>query len=126
MSNDFSMKNDLYKILTLQEWNTAKKNGAVVTELDQNDGFIHLSTSSQLGLTLSLYFKDHKNVVLLQLDTNKLKDKVVFEEPVPKGSRAGLFPHIYGELLTEQITKVWYLERGAFVLPDEVLIQSET
>ena len=63
--NGFSMKHDVYKILTLEEWNTAKKNGKVITELDQNDGFVHLSTSNQLGLTLSLYFKDHKNVVLL-------------------------------------------------------------
>ena len=50
--NGFSMKHDVYKILTLEEWNTAKKNGKVITELDQNDGFVHLSTSNQLGLSL--------------------------------------------------------------------------
>lgn len=124
--NEYSSKHDVYKILTLQEWDTAKKNGRVITDLDQRDGFIHLSSSSQLSLTLSLYFKDYKEVVLLQVDTDKVKDKLIFEEPVPKGSRAGLFPHIYGELLTEQITKAWVLERGAFLLPEEILIQSET
>ena len=123
--NGFSMKYDVYKILTLDEWKAAKENGKVITELDQNDGFVHLSTSSQLGLTLSLYFKDHKKVVLLQVDTNMIEDKLIFEEPIPKGDRAGLFPHIYGELLTEHITKSWFLERGAFILPDEVLAQSE-
>ena len=120
------MKHDVYKILTLEEWNTAKKNGKVITELDQNDGFVHLSTSNQLGLTLSLYFKDHKNVVLLQINTQMLKDKLIFEEPIPKNDRTGLFPHIYGELSTEHITKSWFLERGAFALPDEVLAQSES
>tara|TARA_B100001057_G_scaffold93247_1_gene89606 strand:+ start:740 stop:1216 length:477 start_codon:yes stop_codon:yes gene_type:complete len=124
--NGFSMKHDVYKILTLEEWNTAKKNGKVITELDQNDGFVHLSTSNQLGLTLSLYFKDHKNVVLLQINTQMLKDKLIFEEPISKNDRTGLFPHIYGELSTEHITKSWFLERGAFALPDEVLAQSES
>ena len=126
ISNEFSIKHDVYKILTPKEWETAKENGKVLTEPDHNDGFIHLSTSSQLGLTLSLYYKDYKEVVLLQVDTDKVKDKLILEEPVPRGSRSGFFPHIYGELLTEQITKVWYLERGAFVLPEEILIQSET
>ncbi len=122
----FSMKHNLYKILTLQEWDNAKKSGYVITDLDQNDGFIHLSTSIQLGLTLSLYFKDYKKVALLQVDTDMVKDKLIFEESVPKGSRAGLFPHIYADLLTEQIIEVWLLERGAFILPEEILTQSES
>ncbi len=119
------MTYNVYKILTPEEWNAAKENGKVITELDQNDGFVHLSTSSQLGLTLSLYFRDHKKVALLQVDTNMIEDKLIFEESISKGDRAGLFPHIYGELSIEHITKSWFLERGAFILPDEVLAQCE-
>ena len=43
----------IYKVLTLNEWQSAKESGTIVTEIDQNDGFVHLSTSSQLSATLS-------------------------------------------------------------------------
>jgi len=36
--------NDVYKILTLEEWENASKTGFVITELDKKDGFIHLSS----------------------------------------------------------------------------------
>ena len=52
--------NDIYKILTEDEWNQASKIGYVETALDKEDGFIHFSTSKQLPLTLKLYFKDSK------------------------------------------------------------------
>mgnify|MGYP001366646985 FL=1 len=56
LGGKFRMVNDVYKILTLEQWENASKTGFIVTELDKKDGFIHLSTSSQLALTLSLFF----------------------------------------------------------------------
>ena len=56
---EFRLVNDVYKILTLEEWENASKTGFVVTELDKKDGFIHLSTSSQLAAILSLFFTQH-------------------------------------------------------------------
>ena len=49
--------NSIYKVLTEEEWEHAISLGYVVTKLDNDDGFIHLSTSKQLALTLHLYFK---------------------------------------------------------------------
>ncbi|MDA8683998.1 DUF952 domain-containing protein, partial [Gammaproteobacteria bacterium] len=37
----------IYKVLTLDEWQLAKELGKIVTDIDQEDGFIHLSTSRQ-------------------------------------------------------------------------------
>ena len=48
----------IYKVLTQEEWEHAISFGYVVTKLDNDDGFIHLSTSKQLALTLRLYFKN--------------------------------------------------------------------
>tara|TARA_B100001964_G_scaffold46771_1_gene52245 strand:+ start:233 stop:481 length:249 start_codon:yes stop_codon:yes gene_type:complete len=48
LGGKFRLANDVYKILTLDEWEDASKTGFVVTELDKKDGFVHLSTSSQL------------------------------------------------------------------------------
>ena len=53
------MVNDVYKILTIEQWENASKTGFIVTELDKKDGFVHLSSSSQLALTLSLFFTEH-------------------------------------------------------------------
>ena len=124
---EFSMKDKVYKVLRANEWETASNTGKIVTDLDSGDGFIHLSTAVQLAATLSFFFQDSDEVFLLQLDLEKLDiDKLLYEEPYPnEGKRKSAFPHLYSELRTDQIANVWNLERGAFNLPEEVLLQAE-
>ena len=124
---EFSMTDKVYKVLRANEWETASNTGKIVTDLDNVDGFIHLSTAVQLAATLSFFFQDSDEVFLLQLDLEKLdKDKLLYEEPYPnEGKRKSAFPHLYSELRTDQIANVWILERGAFNLPEEVLLQVE-
>jgi uncharacterized protein (DUF952 family) len=119
--------NNVYKVLRANEWEEASRTGLIVTELDVEDGFVHLSTAIQLAATLSLYFKGSDKVILLELDIKRIdKDKFVFEEPHSNNAaRKSAFPHLYSELTTKQISNVWFLERGAFILPEEVLLQSE-
>ena len=50
------MTNDVYKILTEEEWRQGKASSKIITKLDLKDGFVHLSTASQLNASLSLYF----------------------------------------------------------------------
>ena len=64
------MKN-VYKILREYEWEEAKESGQIITALDRQDGFIHLSTASQLAGTLAFFFKDSDSLHLLQLDQKK-------------------------------------------------------
>jgi len=120
-------ENNVYKILRTNEWEEASLTGSIFSEVDTKDGFIHLSTAVQLAATLSFYFKDSEIVFLLQLDLEKIeKDKLIFERPIPKdGLRKGSFPHLYSELTTDQICKMWTIERGAFSLPQEVILQAE-
>ena len=120
-------ENNVYKVLRVNEWEDTSRTGLIVTELDVEDGFIHLSTAVQLAATLSLYFEASEQVFLLELDMEKIdKDKIIFEEPYPNnGIRKSAFPHLYSELTTKQISNVWSLKRGAFILPEEVLLQSE-
>ena len=70
--------NDIYKILTENEWDEACLKGYIDTSLDQEDGFIHFSSARQLALTLQLYFKNEENLVLLQIDTSKLNEEIIF------------------------------------------------
>ena len=121
------MSNKAYKVLKPDEWAEASSTGKIITDLDKRDGFIHLSTASQLAATLSFYFQDSEEVILLQLDLDKInKDKLLYEEPYPnEGKRKSPFPHLYSELRTDEIANVWSLKRGAFDLPEEVLLQAE-
>ena len=120
-------ENNVYKILRTNEWEEASLTGSILSEVDTKDGFIHLSTAVQLAATLSFFFKDSETAFLLQLDMEKIDiNKLIFEEPYPNdGLRKGSFPHLYCELTTGQISKVWTIERGAFSLPQEVILQAE-
>ena len=125
LTKEFNLNNKIYKVLTLDEWEQAQASGAIITELDKADGFIHLSTATQLNATLSLYFGKEESVVLLQVEHAQIHDKLKFEAPAPPGNRTSKFPHYYGALNIKAVSKVWQLKRGAFEIPIEVMLQAE-
>ena len=104
------MKENLYKILTPEEWSLSKDSGLITTALDLKDGFIHLSNAAQLSTTLALYFSDHKEVILLLPDLKQIQDKLIYEEVGFKSKRSGKFGHLYAELKVSQIYKSWVLK----------------
>ena len=124
-TKEFNLDNQIYKVLTLSEWDKAQALGVIITELDIKDGFIHLSTAAQLNATLFLYFAKEESVVLLQVDHSQTHDRIKFEAPIPAGNRSGLFPHYYGDLNIDAVSRVWHLKRGAFEIPIEVMLQAE-
>ena len=119
------MTNDVYKILTEEEWRQGKASSKIITKLDLKDGFVHLSTASQLNASLSLYFSNESRVVLAQINLSKIKNNLKYEDASNANNRSGKFPHFYGILNTNMILKTWQLKRSAFCLPREVLLQAE-
>ena len=121
------MSKNVYKILREYEWEEAKESGQITTALDKQDGFIHLSTASQLTATLAFFFKDSVSLQLLQLNLDEIDEtKLIYEFPEPKeGKRKSAFPHLYTQLRTNQIFQSWNIKRGSFSLPEEVLLQAE-
>ena len=115
--------NDLYKVLTISEWENANENGFIETSLDNEDGFVHLSSSKQLALTLSLYFESESKLILLQIDDSEFGSSLVHEEI--EGQRQGRFAHLYNKLSIDQISKKWIIERNSFDIPVEILQQIE-
>ena len=122
---EMKKETNVYKILTQEEWLISKKNGYITTDLDIKDGFIHLSTAKQLAATLYYFFKKDESLILIQFNSNDLGSKLVFEEPYPKEKRKGLFPHFYSQLNIERISNFWEIQRGAFILPEEVILEQE-
>jgi len=125
LTQGFNIKNDVYKVLTINEWEAAETLGFIITESDQKDGFVHLSNASQLSVTLALYFSQEDIVVLLQLDNSKIKDNLKYEETIPAGNRKGAFPHYFGDLNINTVAATWKLDREAFEIPIEVILQAE-
>ena len=119
--------NNVYKILREYEWEEAKESGQITTALDKQDGFIHLSTAAQLAVTLAFFFKDSGSLQLLQLNLDKIDEtQLIYESPLPnEGKRKSPFPHLYSQLMTDQVLNSWVIERGAFDLPEEVILQAE-
>ena len=119
------MKEKLFKILTPHEWDISKVSGFITTELDLNDGFIHLSNAAQLPTTLALYFSEHEEVILLLPELKQVQDKLIYEAVDSQRKRSGKFGHLYAELKLSQISKSWVLKRGAFKIPEDILLEAE-
>ena len=112
----------VFKVLTLKEWKEASQTGQIATELDQQDGFVHLSSATQLNMTLSLYFSKEEKVILLQINESDIAEGLTYES---SDKRGGEFAHFYGELSTQKISQLWQLDRSAFSLPSEIMLQAE-
>jgi len=121
-ANPLTVEKTVYKVLTLTEWDEASQMGQIETVLDQQDGFIHLSSATQLNMTLSLYFSKEEKVILLQINESDIAEGLTYERADKRG---GEFAHFYGELSTQKISQLWQLDRSAFSLPSEVMLQAE-
>jgi uncharacterized protein (DUF952 family) len=121
------MKNqNVYKILSIREWDEAQQLGYINTGLDKKDGFIHLSNANQLAASLELYFSEYEEVMLLLPKMKKI-ESYLKHEPTDAGSkRKGFFAHLYGNLMIEDVEKSWLIKRGAFQLPLSILLEAES
>ena len=116
---------NVYKILSIREWDDAQKIGYINTDLDKKDGFIHFSNANQLAASLELYFSDHEEVILLLPCMRKIESNLKYEPTDAGSKRSGFFAHLYGDLKIEDIEKSWQIKRGAFQLPKSILLEAE-
>lgn len=84
----------VYKILTPDLWNSATGDDVPPMLIDESDGFIHLSSASQLAETLALHFKGQSGLIILSIRVADIAADLRWEP-----SRGGqLFPHVYGHV----------------------------
>lgn len=108
----------VYKICPRAAWEGAIAAGVYLGSADDlRDGFIHLSTASQLAGTVARHFAGQRDLVLVRLEAASLGEALRYEP-----SRGGaLFPHLYGpldpRLATEVVALPWDDVAGAHVLP---------
>ncbi|CAL4925961.1 unnamed protein product [Urochloa decumbens] len=83
----------VYRISTANEWADLQRTGATLGgDLDRSTGCIHLSDLSQVKMTLKNFFLGRNDLYLLQIDTSKLADGLIYEA----SDDNSYFPHFYG------------------------------
>tara|TARA_B100001057_G_scaffold289737_1_gene289790 strand:+ start:170 stop:481 length:312 start_codon:yes stop_codon:yes gene_type:complete len=93
----------VYRVMDIKEWNNFKKEKKFYgNEFDLASGFIHLSTRSQIKDTINLYFKDQKDLVILEICEKKIKENIKWE--ISRNNQ--LFPHLYGFLKLFDVKKI--------------------
>lgn len=68
----------------------------------QTEGFIHCSYEDQLDAMIERYYDTADRLLILKLNTEKLRSKLV-EEPSTGGA---VFPHIYGRINMDAVVAV--------------------
>ena len=106
-------------------WLAATKMGSYHADSLSTEGFIHCSKPSQIVAVANNFYYGQQGLVLLVIDSLKLKAELKWEppaEPEPTHARAGeLFPHIYGPLNLDAVLEVLAFEPdkdGYFTLPE--------
>lgn len=118
-----------YKILTRPEMEALKANGRFEgSAQDAADGFIHLSTDSQLTRTADLHFAGKTDLFVATVDVQAAGASIKWEI----SPRSGLvFPHLYGVLEQRLVLRIVRLrrdDRGRVVLdaaPDRAETQGD-
>lgn len=107
------MSDIAFKLADRAEWEAARAAGAYGgSPVDLADGFIHLSTASQLQGTVSKHYPGRTDLILATVDLSRV-DALTWEP-----SRGGdLFPHLYAPLPFSAVT----LERRLSVDADGVM-----
>lgn len=96
----------IYKICTRALWEETERTGMFPgMPIDIQDGYIHFSTAEQQTETLRKYFAEQKDIVVLTVESDTLGEALKWE-PSSSGTRAGLFPHLYGVLKRTDVMAV--------------------
>ncbi|MEM6635510.1 MAG: DUF952 domain-containing protein [Pseudomonadota bacterium] len=92
----------VFKIFRQSEWNDFATVGTTRgAAIDLSDGYIHLSTSTQVAETAEKHFGGAEDLILLAFDPDALGAALRWEK-----SRGGQdFPHLYRSLSIDEV--IW-------------------
>lgn len=105
-------------ITTPSAWTEAQRIGEYTVPSLETEGFIHCSTASQVVAVAQRFYKGQRGLVLLILDSDRIRPEVRYEPGTDKPDE--LFPHIYGPLNLDAVTRVVEFEpdaNGDWTLP---------
>jgi len=95
----------IYHITTRITWEQARTQGAYAADTLATEGFIHCSTGEQVEGTLNRYFRERRDLLLLEIDPLKIAAQLRYEL-----AHGELYPHIYGPIPSDAVLKTHTLE----------------
>ncbi|MEM9619873.1 MAG: DUF952 domain-containing protein [Pseudomonadota bacterium] len=110
----------VYRLAARAEWAEAQKTGRVpLREIDQEDGYVHLSTRNQLLETAKLHFAGARDLLALEIPLAGIESQVRFELAPKRGEE---FPHLYAPLETTSVKRALALVRvdDGFAIGDAI------
>jgi uncharacterized protein (DUF952 family) len=117
----------IFHIAGKAEWQPAVESGVYEPPSLATEGFIHCSTVDQVVESANRFFRGRQDLVLLSIDTERLKGAVRFEKPAnPEDARRRkLFPHIYGPLSLSAVIQTldFPCDNQTFRLPEGLLTE---
>jgi uncharacterized protein (DUF952 family) len=93
----------IYHITTDASWNYAREIGSYTVSSLKDEGFIHCSQQNQLADVKRRYYEGRNDLLLLYIDSDKLKSPVIFEW---SPSVQDTFPHVYGPINIDAVIEV--------------------
>jgi len=99
----------IYILVQPQTWEIARKSRLFYEVSLSEEGFIHACEWRQLDRVANHYFPDADNLVLVAIDTARVKPQIRWELSRSTGDT---YPHIYGPLNVDATTEIELLERG--------------
>jgi len=92
----------IFHICTEQSWNDQKNSPVYIHSSLESENFIHCSEDHQVQGVLQRYFHGQSDLIILTINSSKVYPKIQYDE-APNGE---VYPHIYGPLNKDAITKV--------------------
>jgi len=105
-------------ITTKSAWQSAQEADQYTLPSLTTEGFIHCSTVEQVVPVAERFYAGQHGLVLLVLDSDRIRSEVRYEPGTDKPDE--LFPHIYGPLNLDAVTRVVEFEpdkNGRWTLP---------
>jgi len=93
----------IYHITTATEWAAAVRLGRYEAPSLTGEGFIHCSEAGQVLRVANSIFRGRDGLVLLHIDTERLRPPVVYEN-LEGGTEK--FPHVYGPINLDAVRRV--------------------
>jgi uncharacterized protein (DUF952 family) len=115
---------NIFHIIPKSDWEAAQKYGVYSPESLRKEGFIHCSHTDQIVQVANSLYHDRDDLLLLRIYEPDIKPEVKHEPPLEAPMSGLIFPHIYGDLNLDAVTKVFEFpcgDDGKFTLPGGLL-----
>lgn len=92
----------IYHVLPKAQWLQAQQAGSYEAASLATEGFIHASKAHQVAGVLERYFNGKNDLLLLHIDEHQLRAPLIYELSPSVNEE---FPHIYGPINLDAVTK---------------------